>query len=213
MEKIYIENRINSELLNKEFKDWTYETIDFLVYIYDFDQYYPYYNMNLLLLEDYIKWYLENSTKVNNKIYSLEKLCQLRDQIKKDLNISNYYKNILNGNDTINEYAFFDNIFFVFFVIGMIFILIIKLLMSFTLKKESHKKLDNIGKEMNHCYFPEIAIKENKSFSVDPENQCSKEKIENNLSECLKSLLFSQDHLKKDFNFSSLIKLLLKNFI
>jgi hypothetical protein len=136
MEKRYIENKIKSELLEKKFNDWTFETIDFLIYIYDFDEYYSYYNMNLLLLEDYIKWYEQNSTEINNKMYSLEKLYQLVIEIKKNLNVSNYYKNYLNNNDikenTNNtNNSIFDNMYFLFFIVFMSIFLIIKSFMSY----------------------------------------------------------------------------------
>jgi len=185
MEKIYIENRIKSELLDKEFKDWTCETIDFLMNIYDFDQYHPYYNMNLLLLEDYIKYYEENEFNENillftERKYSLDKLYKLRDQIKKDLNISNYYKNFLNNNIKEKiEYSIFDNIYFVFLIISMLVFLVIKSFMSnilFPKKIEPEKKI-----ELNSSIFDNI-------FSPP-----------------------SSDKL--NLNSKSLIKLLLDNFI
>lgn len=183
MEKKYIEDRIKIELLNKEFKDWTYETIDFLVYIYDFDQYQPYYNMNLLLLEDYIKWYQENSTELNNQIYSLEKLHQLSTQIKKDLNVSNYYKNFLNNNikEKINN-SIFDNIYFVFLIILMFVFLVIKSFMSNILFKKKEEPLKKI--ELNSSILDNV-FPENSSLYTD----------------------------KSSDKFKSLIKLLLDNFI
>lgn len=148
MEKKYIQNKLKKELLNKEFKFWNYDTIDFLIYIYDFDEYYLYYNMNLLLLEDYIKWYEENSSEININMYSLEKLCQLRDKIKNDLNISNCYKNFLN-NKNIKYESIFDNIYFMFIFILIIVFIIIKSIISliYIPKKEQNepKIFDNIN--------------------------------------------------------------------
>jgi hypothetical protein len=113
--------------------------------------------MNLLLLEDYIKWYQENSTETSNQMYSLEKLHQLCEQIKKDLNVSNYYKNFLNNNikEKIDD-SIFDNIYFIFLIITMFVFLVIKSFMSNILfqKKEPPKKI-----ELNSSIFDNVNSK------------------------------------------------------
>jgi hypothetical protein len=143
----YIENRIKAELLNKPFEAWNYNTIDFLIYIYDFEQYNQYYNMNLLLLEDYINWYQEQSSEISNKTYSLEKLLDLKNEIKKNLNVSNYYKNFLNNNKEKIYNTIFDNIYFLFIIIVMIIFLIVKSFLSciFIEKKNAPQIMDNIN--------------------------------------------------------------------
>jgi len=143
----YIENRIKAELLNKPFEAWNYNTIDFLIYIYDFEQYNQYYNMNLLLLEDYINWYQEQSSEISNKTYSLEKLLDLKNEIKKNLNVSNYYKNFLNNNKEKIYNTIFDNIYFLFIIIVMIIFLIVKSFLSciFIEKKKEPQIMDNIN--------------------------------------------------------------------
>lgn len=133
MEIEFIENRIKNQLLDKPFKDWNYDTIDFLIHIYDFDQYSQFHNMNLLLLEDYINWYKENSVEINNKMYSLERLIELKNKLKEDLNISDYYINFLNNKIEKEKIynSIFDNMYFLFIIISMIVFLIIKSFFSF----------------------------------------------------------------------------------
>ena len=95
MEK-YIKKRINKELIKKKFEEWNKDTILFLTFIYKNRTYTKFYDINLLLLEDYIKWYKKNGTIQD--MYSFDKLTGLYLYIKEDLF---YSKN--------NDYSYFLN--------------------------------------------------------------------------------------------------------
>jgi len=73
MEEEYIEKKIKDQLINKEFKLWDKESIDFLLSIFEYEKYNMFYNINLMLLDDYIKWYTKNINETSNN-YSLENL-------------------------------------------------------------------------------------------------------------------------------------------
>ena len=96
MELKYIKSKIKKELLKKKFKNWNKDTIIFLIYIFNNLKYSEFYEVNLLLLDDYIKWYQKNNTL--NDMYTLDKLIKLYCLIKEDL----YY-------EKTNDYTYFLN--------------------------------------------------------------------------------------------------------
>jgi len=111
MENEYIEKKINDQLLNKDFELWDKESIDFLISIFEHEKYNVFYDVNLLLFDDYIKWYtnkineneeLEN-TIINN--YPLDKLKYIYHLINIDIynNIHYNYVKILNNITNINN--------------------------------------------------------------------------------------------------------------
>jgi len=91
MEIAYLENKIKNELLNKEFKDWNKESIVTLVSVFQYCQCKQLYTINLILLDDYIKWIKKNTESNITNQYSLEKLVELQKLINSDLyNNQNY---------------------------------------------------------------------------------------------------------------------------
>lgn len=96
MELEYIKNKIKKELLKKKFKNWDKDTIIFLIYVFNNLKYSEFYEVNLLLLDDYIKWYQKNNTL--NDMYTIDKLIKLYCLIKEDL----YY-------EKTNDYIYFLN--------------------------------------------------------------------------------------------------------
>ena len=106
MENKYIKKRIKKELLKKPFDEWNKESIIFLTYIYKFPKYNKFYDANLILLDNYIKWYKikENNHCVKNNMYNINKLIKLYIMIKEDTyNDLNYdYAYFLNDSDKNN---------------------------------------------------------------------------------------------------------------
>ena len=106
MEEKYIQKRIKRELLKKDFNEWNKESIQFLVSVYKYDKYKKFYESNLLLLDNFIKWYKKN--KIID-MFSLDKLIQLSCIIKEDLL---YEKNYDYNFVLYNTVKSFDNFFF-----------------------------------------------------------------------------------------------------
>jgi hypothetical protein len=80
MEKEYLEKKIKSELVNKDFKEWCKESIEFLVSVFQFESCNSFFTINLLLLKDYISWSKKNNNddkEEKNDIYDLETLTNL----------------------------------------------------------------------------------------------------------------------------------------
>jgi hypothetical protein len=99
----YIDKKIKTELVEKDFHKWNKESIIFLVSIFEYKKLNSFYDFNLILLNDYIKWYknyLNNDTKNNIDMYNLESLINLYSLIKHDIrNEQNYnYEDILDEN-------------------------------------------------------------------------------------------------------------------
>jgi hypothetical protein len=152
MEK-YIKKRINKELIKKKFEDWNKNTILFLIFIYKNSIYSKFYDINLLLLEDYIKWYKKNGTIQD--MYSFDKLTGLYLYIKEDLFYSknNDYSYFLNNEKISNSlmddiYSYFINNNFCSLSFGLmitISYIIIKYfyLLLFSIKVDD-KKVDEI---------------------------------------------------------------------
>jgi len=113
----YIEKKINDELIKKDFKLWNKDSIDFLLFIFEYKKYNVFHHVNLTLLNDYIKWYSENIVEDPN-IYSLENLKYIHSLIKEDISKNIYYNyiKILNNlnnvsiNDSINNDYTIENI-------------------------------------------------------------------------------------------------------
>jgi hypothetical protein len=113
----YIEKKINDELIKKDFKLWNKESIDFLLFIFEYKKYNVFHNVNLILLNDYIKWYSENMIEDPN-IYSLENLKHIYSLIKEDISNNIYYNyvkilnklNNVSTNDNINNEYTLENI-------------------------------------------------------------------------------------------------------
>ena len=119
----YIEKKIKTELLEKDFIKWNKDSIIFLVSIFEYKKLNSFYDFNLILLNDYIKWYknylnTNNDTKkdtnndTNNDtkddkidMYKLELLTNIYSLIKDDIkNQQNYnYEDILNENTKVNN--------------------------------------------------------------------------------------------------------------
>lgn len=189
----YIEKKIRDQLINKNFKLWDKESINFLISIFDKD-YKSLYNINLILLNDYIDWYLKN-IKNNYNMYSIDNLEYIYNLIKENTinNIKNKdtYLNILENLDkeknekNINElnccfiYDTIDNfknyinidIFnFLFTIIFIIFIILFRYLMLlFTQNKEKKYILElNIpisDKLINNPITKLFNINENNNLS------------------------------------------------
>jgi hypothetical protein len=107
MDKEYIEKKIKTELVNKDFELWDKDSINFLVSIFEFEKYGEYYNINLMLLNDYIIWYKKNNCQNaihNQNMYTLKELMNIYCIINEDIyhNVHYNYINILNKNKNYN---------------------------------------------------------------------------------------------------------------
>lgn len=100
MEKEYLEKKIKDDLINKDFKDWCKDSVDFLVSVYQFEKCNSFFTINLLLLKDYISWLKKNNVEQNDNIYTLDTLNKLYTTIKKNIknNIFENYEEMLNDN-------------------------------------------------------------------------------------------------------------------
>lgn len=98
----YIEKKIKNELIDKDFNDWNKESILFLSSIFEFKKYSKLYDLNLILLNDYIKWYQKkfDNNETIEKMYNIELLKKLYNLIKEDIHYNeNYnYESFLNEN-------------------------------------------------------------------------------------------------------------------
>jgi hypothetical protein len=113
MEIEYIEKKIRDNLINKDFEEWNRESIDFLLSIYS-NQYQSFYKINLLLLEDYIRWYSKNKDKeIDN--YSLENIQFQYNLINKKLDEDEGGNLIVCPHFSISTF-FFIFIFFIMFL-------------------------------------------------------------------------------------------------
>jgi hypothetical protein len=105
MEREYLEKKIKSELINKEFKEWCKESIEFLVSIFQFESCHSFFTVNLLLLKNYISWLKKNNNFEDNEIYDLETLNSLYKTIKKNIEKNKYisYDPLLNKESLLEE--------------------------------------------------------------------------------------------------------------
>ena len=83
MDEKKMEKNVKKKLLKKDFKKWDKESINFLISVYKDEKFNSFYELNILLLDDYIKWRIINSTDKN--MYNLNKLIDLYCLIKKDI--------------------------------------------------------------------------------------------------------------------------------
>lgn len=83
MEEKYIKRKIKKELIKKKFNKWNKESINLLVYVYKSNKYESFFEINTLLLDDYIKWYKEQP--INYDMYKFNTLVNLYCMIKEDL--------------------------------------------------------------------------------------------------------------------------------
>lgn len=153
MEEKYVKRKIKKELLKKKFENWDKESIIFLTYVFTNKKYESYHEINLLLLDDYIKWYKKNDINKNN-MYDLDKLINLYCLIKEDLlyERSNDYTNFLNNNIKNEKTCCFGDIYYYFLhdnlyslnlgvIITLIYI-ILKYLLSFQKPANIEKKVE-----------------------------------------------------------------------
>ena len=147
MEKKYIKKRIKKELIKKNFSEWNKESIQLLTHVYKYNEYNNFYESNLLLLDNYIRWY-KKSNKKPTDMYALDKLICLSCLIKEDLFYEkNYdYNSVLYSNvNSVNNlffkdiYDFFSNDTFYSFGFGLIIAIIYNVL-KFLLQKEEYKE-------------------------------------------------------------------------
>ncbi len=122
MEKKFLKNKINNDFINKDFSEWTKETVDNLVMLINIDEFNKYHNVLFLLLSDYIVWVKTNRYKdnidsndnsnddsndnnddsniINNNFYSYEELNYIKNELYDKLYIEKIEKN--NNNDSNN---------------------------------------------------------------------------------------------------------------
>lgn len=134
MEIEYSKKKIKNQLLNKEFNKWNKDSIITLTSIFQYSQCEELYTINLMLLDDYIKWYETCKDALLLNQYSLKKLIDLQKLIKDDLyhnehynyesylneevNIKNDYKEEYS---LINDYSFYTLFMGIFLVMYLIF--------------------------------------------------------------------------------------------
>jgi hypothetical protein len=117
MEEKYIEKKIKDQLINKDFKLWDKESIDFLLSIFEYEKYNMFYNINLMLLDDYIKWYSKNNHENSNN-YSVPNLKYIYCLINEDIYHNVHYNYIKTLNNLDNKNNTFD-IFGIFGIFGI----------------------------------------------------------------------------------------------
>jgi len=100
MEKSYIENKILKELINNNHENWNKESIDLLLYIFEFEFLSNMHNLGLILLKDYILWYKNNlslkcsESDFDMNLYKLEDLENIYSKIDNNL-LENKYENYI----------------------------------------------------------------------------------------------------------------------
>lgn len=152
MEEKYIQKRIKKELLKKDFNEWNKESIQLLISVYKYDKYKKFYESNLLLLDNFIKWYKKNKIV---DMFSLDKLIQLSCIIKEDLLYEKNYDynfvlyNTVKSFDNDTTELFFKYIsYFIYndtfysLGTGLFFVIIYSLIKYFSKKEKEEKKLD-----------------------------------------------------------------------
>jgi hypothetical protein len=144
----YIEKKIKKNLINKKFKKWDKDTIDYMITIYEIN-YFSNIRIHIyLLLNDYINW-LNKNNKTNINIYNINDLINLKKKMENNIDkISLDYNkdDLLIQNINDNEEYTFDNI------IIFLTIFILCLFLYEILKKNfySNNKID----KNNHYIFP-----------------------------------------------------------
>ena len=87
-DSIYMKEKIKNELTDKEFNNWTKDSIDFIISIFEFEENNDLYSDNLTLLDSFIRWYELNIFSFKNEMYPLYKLKNIYCKINEDI----YYK-------------------------------------------------------------------------------------------------------------------------
>ena len=147
MEIEYIEKKIKNELINKDFKLWNKESIDLLLSVFENEKYNKFFNINLLLLDDYIKWYSKNKDEIIDN-YSLENLQGNHTLIKNNINC-NYTGKI---DEDLDLFSYFSGVFYEYiFVICIVLYVIISFIISLLKVKDEKKK-----EEKNYIYEVKI---------------------------------------------------------
>lgn len=128
MEIKYAKNKIKNELIKKDFKQWNKDSIILLVSIFQYNQCKELFTINLMLLDDYIKWYCKYENFELLDQYNIDILVNLQKLIKDDLyHNENYnYEIYLNQIEKIpvqQKKDDNDN----FYGFGMVFIIMIAL--------------------------------------------------------------------------------------
>ena len=104
-----LQEKIKIELKDIDFKNWNKNSIDFLISIFESDKYNSLYNDNLILLNDYIEWYRNNSVQ---DMYNFNNINKIYFLIKEDIkvNIRDNYVNLLHNieNNKINTYDYYS---------------------------------------------------------------------------------------------------------
>jgi hypothetical protein len=181
MEKEYIENKIKKELFEKDFAIWNKETIKFILHIFDLHNYHQYFNMLLLILNDYIIWYKNNDTIndtiIEHDMYNIDDLINIYEIIKKDMNINNSYigtlenkkeieietikhneeDNILDNNnidDNQKLHCPLHNLLNVSNIMYGIILTIFLIILKYLLSFIFYEKKDEINKHINHNSIP-----------------------------------------------------------
>jgi len=175
-----MESRIKTELIDKEHGLWNKDSIDFLVSMFEHKKYNDLYNSNLVILDNYIKWYKNNSgIETSHKMYKLDHLkhiyCLIHNDMYSDDMHDDYITRLHELDYTMaNSLLFnYDTFGLIMMSIFMIFVLCKHIFSLFINKKIEEKKyvfefLCNIPK------IPEInTIPQVKNMNIDkiiPEN-------------------------------------------
>jgi hypothetical protein len=207
MEIEFIENKIKNEILNNKFEDWNKNTIDLIISIFEINIYYKYYHIIYITLNDYIKWYQKND-KFKNEIYNLDKLIILRDNIKKDLNITDYYKNLDNNINIIDEeydYCFINITNITYAIILTLLFIIFKYLLSFIFSCD--KYYNNFIERNNSNNIL------NNNLNNNQNNNTQNNNIKNNTDNLTYDINGCKLSLPNDLLNNPIIKTLIKNFL
>ena len=115
--KTNFEKKIKRKLINKNFKKWNEKSIKFLLKIFENNKNELYFDLLLILFDDYIKWCLNNEME-SEKLIEIYLLIKKNIYFKKTENYSNIY---LDEKYEKND-NFYNNFFYL--TIGLIFLFI-----------------------------------------------------------------------------------------
>jgi hypothetical protein len=137
MEIEYIEKKIKDELINKPFREWNKDSIDFLLRVFESSIYYSFTTINLILFKDYISWKEKNtpiqcmeSIYLDEEMYSLEDLKKIYSIINENIANNRYYNYVymiqqFKKKEVKGDYLYcdiiLDNLFAI--IAGIIFII------------------------------------------------------------------------------------------
>lgn len=162
MEEEYIQKKIKDKLINVEFKNWNKESINFLLSIFEFEKYSSLYSVNLMLLDDYILWYKDNTDSKFN-MYELDKLRNIYCVLNEDIyyNVHYNYINIINDTKRLLPFNLSELFKYLsecnfFTVSGGIFLTIMFIIFKYMLNFFSQKK-----EEKKNIYELKIPLPDN----------------------------------------------------